>query len=175
MKIKDDCLLNKYQYFTATVDYLLLLLLFITFMQVIYNYIPETNHVSSAYNIATILWLHFMVHVILFPMMNILYFYVSTFQSGTPWRSWLRHCATSRKVAGSIADGVIGIFYSPNPSGRTGPGVDSASNRNEYQEYFLGGKRGRCIGLTNLPPSCADCFEIWEPHSSRALRACPGL
>ena len=29
---------------------------------------------------------------------------------GTRWRSWLRHCATSRKVAGSIADGVTGIF-----------------------------------------------------------------
>jgi hypothetical protein len=29
-----------------------------------------------------------------------------------------------------------------------GPGVDSASNRNEYQEYFLGGKRGRCVWLT---------------------------
>ena len=27
------------------------------------------------------------------------------------WRSWLRHCATSRKVAGSIHDGVIGIFH----------------------------------------------------------------
>jgi hypothetical protein len=25
-------------------------------------------------------------------------------------RSWLRHCTTSRKVAGSIPDGVIGIF-----------------------------------------------------------------
>jgi uncharacterized membrane protein YhdT len=25
------------------------------------------------------------------------------------------------------------------------PGVDSASNRNEYQEYFLGGKGGRCV------------------------------
>jgi hypothetical protein len=24
--------------------------------------------------------------------------------------SWLRHCATNRKVAGSIPDGVIGIF-----------------------------------------------------------------
>jgi hypothetical protein len=35
-----------------------------------------------------------------------------------------------------------------------GPGVDSASNRNEYQEYFLGGKCGRCVRLT-LPPSCA--------------------
>ena len=42
-----------------------------------------------------------------------------------------------------------------------GPRVDSASNRNEYQEYFMGGKGGRCVGLENLPPSCADCLEIW--------------
>jgi len=26
-----------------------------------------------------------------------------------------------------------------------GPGVDAASNRTEYQEYFLGGKWGRCV------------------------------
>jgi hypothetical protein len=32
---------------------------------------------------------------------------------------WLRHCATNRKVAGSIPDGVIGIFHSHNPSDRT--------------------------------------------------------
>ena len=38
---------------------------------------------------------------------------------GVRWRSWLRHCATSRKVAGSIPDGVIGIFYWHNPSSRT--------------------------------------------------------
>jgi hypothetical protein len=36
-----------------------------------------------------------------------------------------------------------------------GPGVDSACNRNEYQEHFLGGKGGRCVRLTTLPPSCA--------------------
>ena len=30
---------------------------------------------------------------------------------GTRWSSWFRHCATSRKVAGSIPDGVIGIFH----------------------------------------------------------------
>ena len=35
------------------------------------------------------------------------------------WRSWLRHCATSRMVGGSIPDGVTGIFYWHNPSGRT--------------------------------------------------------
>jgi len=56
-----------------------------------------------------------------------------------------------------------------------GPGVDSASNRNEYQEYFLGGKAGGCISLTTLPPSCADCHEIWEPEPPETLRACPGL
>ena len=35
-----------------------------------------------------------------------------------------------------------------------GPGVDSASNRNEYQEYF-GRKCGRYVRLTTLPPSWA--------------------
>jgi len=56
-----------------------------------------------------------------------------------------------------------------------GPVVDSSSNINEYQEYFLGGKGGRCVGLTTLPPSCADCLEIWEPQPPGTLRACPGI
>jgi hypothetical protein len=37
------------------------------------------------------------------------------------YRSWLRLCSTSRKVAGSIPDGVIGIFQLYNPSGRVMP------------------------------------------------------
>ena len=36
---------------------------------------------------------------------------VQELASGLRWRSWLRHCATSQKVAGSIPDGVIGIFH----------------------------------------------------------------
>jgi hypothetical protein len=43
---------------------------------------------------------------------------------------------TSRQVAGSLPDGVIGIFHWYNP------GVHSATIRNEYQEYFLEGKVG---------------------------------
>jgi hypothetical protein len=31
----------------------------------------------------------------------------------------LRHCTTSRKVAGSIPNDVTGIFHWHNPSGRT--------------------------------------------------------
>jgi hypothetical protein len=34
-----------------------------------------------------------------------------------------------------------------------GPGVYSASNRNEYQKICVGAKRGRHIRLTILPPS----------------------
>jgi hypothetical protein len=56
-----------------------------------------------------------------------------------------------------------------------GPWIDSASNRNEYPEYFLGGKGGRCLGLTTLPSSCAGCLESWEPQPPGTLSACPGL
>ena len=38
-----------------------------------------------------------------------------------------------------------------------------------------GGKGGRCVGLTTLPPSYADCLEIWEPQPPGTLGACPGL
>ena len=31
-----------------------------------------------------------------------------------------------------------------------------------YQEYFLGGKGGRFLGLTTLSPPCTDSLEIWE-------------
>jgi hypothetical protein len=41
------------------------------------------------------------------------------FQRGHVVAQSLRHCATNRKVAGSIPDGVIGIFHLHNPSGRT--------------------------------------------------------
>ena len=54
---------------------------------------------------------------------------------------WLRRCATNRNVAGSIPAGVSGFFIDiKSIRSHYGPGVDSASNINEYQEYFLGVK-----------------------------------
>ena len=62
---------------------------------------------------------------------------------------WLMCCATIRKVAGSIPTGVSGnVIDIKSLRSHYDPGVDSASNRNEYQEYFLGGKGGRCVWLT---------------------------
>ena len=40
---------------------------------------------------------------------------------------------------------------------------------------FPGGKDGQSLGLTTLPPSCADCLEIWEPQPPGNLRPCPSL
>ena len=51
---------------------------------------------------------------------------------------WLRCGATNRKVDGSIPDDVVGFFIDIESfRSHYGPGVDSASNINEYQEYFL--------------------------------------
>jgi len=58
---------------------------------------------------------------------------------GTAVAQWLRCCATNRKVAGSIPVGVSGFFIDMKSfRSHYGPGVDSASNRNEYQKNFLG-------------------------------------
>jgi hypothetical protein len=54
------------------------------------------------------------------------------------------------------------------------PGVNSASTRNDYQEYFLGGKGGRCV----WPTRSADCLEIWEPQTpeiSELVHDCNGI
>jgi len=54
---------------------------------------------------------------------------------------WLRCCVTNRKDAGSIPAGVSEFFIDIKSfRSHYDPGVDSASNRNEYQEYFLGVK-----------------------------------
>jgi len=61
--------------------------------------------------------------------------------SATAVAQWLRRCATNRKVAVSIAAGVSGIFIDIKSfQSHYGPGVDSTSYRNVYQEYFLGVK-----------------------------------
>ena len=80
---------------------------------------------------------------------------VYLFSWGTAVAQLLRCCATNRKVAGSIPDGVIGIFHWHNPYDRT-MALGSTQPLTEMRPRgFPGGKCGRCIGLTTLPPSCA--------------------
>ena len=50
-------------------------------MQSVYPYTPETNRVSRQYSVASILLFLFMVHITIFPVLNVLYFYISTLRS----------------------------------------------------------------------------------------------
>jgi hypothetical protein len=72
----------------------------------------------------------------------------------------MRHCITSRKVRFPIFS--LGFFIDINQAESLLPCIRLSLSRNEYQEYFLGGKGGRYVGLTTLPPSSADGHEIWK-------------
>ena len=74
---------------------IIIITLVITFMQGIYNYVPETNHVSRVYSVAAFLYFQFVLRVMLCyvmlcyvmlcyvisPVKCVLYFHVSTFSS----------------------------------------------------------------------------------------------
>jgi len=102
-------------------------------MGIVYIILSVENH--EVINICGIIWGgHFLSGVLLVELRNvpssqefscILYsththICVCVLQEGgTRRRSWLRHCASSQKVAGSIPDGVIVNFHCHNPSGNT--------------------------------------------------------
>ena len=72
-------------------------------------------------------------------------------------------------------------FYLHNHPGRStarGLTVDSASNGNEYQEYFLAGKGGRWLGLTNLHFHVLNVLKYWGLNfleHSRPDQNCNGI
>ena len=50
----------------------LFVLFVINFVQGIFNYIPQTGHISGVYSVAALLYSHFMVHVMMMIMMMII-------------------------------------------------------------------------------------------------------
>jgi hypothetical protein len=88
------------------------------------------------------------------------------------WHSCFRHCATSRQVAGSIPNGVIG-FFGDLILGSTQPLTEISTTDVSW------GKGGQCIGLITLPHSCADCLEMLRVSASSKpswpVQACNGI
>jgi len=62
--------------------------------------------------------------------------------------SWGGPCATSRKVAGSIPDGIIGNFHRHIPSDCTMALGSTQSPTEMSTRNIFWGKGGRCEGLT---------------------------
>jgi len=70
---------------------------------------------------------------------------------GAWWHCCLNHCATTRKVAASIPDGVTGIVHLHYPSGRImALGSIQLLTEMSTGNISCGSKSGRCLGLT--PP-----------------------
>jgi len=63
----------------------------------------------------------------------------------------------------------FGIFHSHKPFIRT-IALRSTQSLAEMSTRNVPG--GRCVGLTTLPPSCADCLEICEPQPPRTVQTC---
>jgi hypothetical protein len=85
---------------------------------------------------------------------------------------WLRHCITNRKIAGSIPDGVIGIFHWHISFGSTMALIEMSIRNTSL------GEEGRCAVRTNLQPSCTDCLNSRSPKfldPSGPVKACNGI
>ena len=71
-------------YFTQTfiiiIIIIIIIILVITLMHGVYNYIPETNRVTMLYSVAAVLYLQFVLHVMLFIILNMF----CTFTSALP-------------------------------------------------------------------------------------------
>ena len=75
---------------------------------------------------------------------------------------WLKRCATSRTVPGSILGGVTGFFSDIFPSDRTMAQSSTQPLVKMSTRNIPGDKGGRCVRLTTSPPSCAECHENLE-------------
>jgi len=65
----------------AVIVVIVIIIIIISFMQGIYTYNPETNYVPREYRVAAVLLLLFVVLISLVSVLNLLYFYISTFRS----------------------------------------------------------------------------------------------
>jgi hypothetical protein len=91
-----------------------------------------------------------------FVICRIYQIFLGTFLIGVGWGTALQAGMSRVRFPKGLLE-----FWIENHFGHIrGHGIDSASSRNEYHGYHLGGKGDRCLGLTTSPFSCADCVEI---------------
>jgi hypothetical protein len=103
----------------------------------------------------------------------------SSTSGGMRWRSLLRHCATRRKVAGSIPGGITRTFHWPNSSSQNMTlGSNQPLTKKSIRNIFWD-KGGGYVGLITLPPfMCrlsrnSGSLNFLEPQ--RPVQSCTGV
>jgi hypothetical protein len=81
---------------------------------------------------------------------------------GMQWHSWLRHCTTSQKIAGSSPDGVTGINHWLNPSSCT-VALGSIQPLTQMSTRYL-----LCYSLAHRADNL-DTFKCWLSRTSGSL------
>jgi hypothetical protein len=98
---------------------------------------------------------------------------------GMWWCSWLRHCATRKKVAGSIPDCVTGIFHWHNPSGRTialgltQPPIEMNTRNISWRVQAAGAYSWQPYHLHVVTVLKSGSLKVLEP--SGPVQACSGI
>jgi hypothetical protein len=91
--------------------------------------------------------------------------YLLSCSKGYAEAHWLRYCATRRKFDGSIPDFEISHWFRR----RFGLGLDSTSNRYEYQDYLLAVKGCRCHSMCVL---CGNSGSLKLLEPSGTVQTC---
>jgi hypothetical protein len=148
---QDGCLLRctafscKKIYLTRSLLSVYQIIITISFMQGIYTYIPETNHVPKEYSVAAVLSLLIMAPISLVPVLALVYFYISTFQSMCAVPNMAVFCSLLTSRFPGIIIIIIIILESPEHASRDVP----ANTR--YLQY---------TSLNANSPICSFCHSL---------------
>jgi len=92
---------------------IIIIILVISFMRGIYNYIPETNPVSRVCNVAAVLYLHSVLHVMFF-------------------RPWDMFCTFTSALSAVCVQCLVWLFFKANDNNN-----NNNNNNNYYYYYFI--------------------------------------
>ena len=90
---------------------------------------------------------------------------------GMQWHSWLRHCATSRKVVGLVLNGVTEIFHWYNPSsctvalGLVQPLTEMSKGKAVPLQAWTGPEGSRKLGLPDFVTPAQDSGRLSTLHT----------
>ena len=80
----------------------------------------------------------------------------------------------SGRAENQVPTGIRSLTVQPVVSRYT-DGATRPTTEMGTRNILWGGKPGRCLGMTPLPPSRTDRLKIWDPQPPGNLRVCPGL